>query len=125
MPNMQPQQMQSERNPYNGIISPPSGYPKNQTSIPPGYTLVPVAYLQQMQMAISQMYSQISAITTAQNSLQQIFNAFIAQRNGEMRAKAPSSGLPSFENPDELARWISNITFSKAKSAFKNVSLCY
>lgn len=52
-----------------------------QLNVPAGYTLVPMAYLQQMQMTISQMYSQVSALTTAQNALQQTFQTFMAQRN--------------------------------------------
>src|SRR5690606_25806335 len=56
----------------------------SQGQVPPGYVLVPSSYLQQTQMMMSQMYAQISALTTAQNALQQSFNILAASQKSSV-----------------------------------------
>lgn len=87
-----------------------SGQDAGQTPgpAPPGYVMVPSAYLQQIQMAVTQMYQQISAITTAQNSLQQAFNTHITQHGADRSRDA----LP-------LDQLIASIK-AKKTSIFKN-----
>lgn len=84
---------------------------QSDSTVPPGYVVVPSAYLQQIQMSITQMYQQISAITASQNSIQQAFQTFVTQ-HGADRSR-PIVLL------DQL---ISSMKASKEASIFKSKS---
>lgn len=89
-----------------------------------GYMYVPIGYMQQMQMMMSQMYTQITALTVAQNALQQAFQTMHnsqSQRtiSSSASSRQPGSDLPDLNDPDQVSKWIAERKQTKANSAIK------